>query len=83
MSDFIAIRHGALCKTYEKQVNEQGFTYGDKAEFIQKIGFGLTAAHIHGLVTDGEYDRILRRFMNKILTNSEYLQTLERGEGNE
>ncbi len=68
MSKFIEFRHGALCDDYEKQANDQGYTFGDKAEFVQKVGFGLVAAHIHGLITDGEYDRILRRFQKKMIT---------------
>ncbi len=68
MSKFIEFRHGALCDDYEKQANDQGYTFGDNAEFVQKVGFGLVAAHIHGLITDGEYDRILRRFQKKMIT---------------
>lgn len=59
--------HGILCDTYEKQANEQGFTFGENAEFVQKVGFGLVAAHIHGCITDAEYDRILGRFQKKVL----------------
>ena len=40
--------HGAFCDTYEKQANRQGYTFGDKADFVEKVGFGIVAAHIHG-----------------------------------
>ena len=63
----IEFRHGALSDTYEKQANKQGFTLGDRAEWIQRVGFGLVCAHIHGCITDAEYDKILQRFMKKIL----------------
>lgn len=33
----IGFHHGALCDSYEKQANEQGFTLGDKAELFEKI----------------------------------------------
>lgn len=59
--------HSALADTYEEQANKQGCTFGDNADFVQKVGFGLIAAHIHGCITDSEYDRILRRFQTKIL----------------
>lgn len=62
--------HGALADPYEDQANEQGFTLGSKAEFIQKVGFGLVAAHIHGVITDKEYDRILERFQKKLITRN-------------
>ena len=63
----IEFYHGALADTYEEQANKQGCTFGDEADFVQKVGFGLIAAHIHGCITDSEYDRILRRFQTKIL----------------
>ena len=59
--------HDALADTYEEQANKQGFTLGDHAEFAQKVGFGIVAAHIHGYITDSEYDKILRRFQTKII----------------
>jgi len=59
--------HGALCESYEEQANAQGFTFGDKAEWIEKVGYGLICAHIHGCITDSEYDKILHRFQTKIL----------------
>lgn len=72
----IEFYHGALVDTYEEQANKQGCTFGDNADFVQKVGFGLTAAHIHGCITDSEYDRILRRFQTKIL-----LKFLKRRQG--
>jgi hypothetical protein len=63
----VEFHHGALVDTYEKQARVQGFTFGDKAEWVQKVGFGLVCAHIHGCITDGEYDKILRRFQQKVL----------------
>lgn len=59
--------HGAFSDTYEEQANRQGYTFGDKADFVEKVGFGIVAAHIHGCITDSEYDKILRRFQTKIL----------------
>ena len=73
----IEIHHGALADSYEKQVNKQGFTYGDKKKFVQDVGFGIVAAYIHGCITDSEYDKILQRFQKKILLNKEYLKRLE------
>lgn len=63
----IEFRHGALCDDYEKQANDQGLTFGDDADWIQKVAFGLVCAHIHGCITDSEYDKILQRFQRKIL----------------
>lgn len=63
----IEFHHGALSDSYEKQANDQGFTFGEDAKWVQKVGFGLVCAHVHGCITDGEYDKILRRFQQKIL----------------
>ena len=63
----ITFHHGALCDSYEKQANSQGFTFGEDAKFIQNTGTGLVAAYIHGCITDSEYDKILQRFQKKIL----------------
>lgn len=63
----VEFHHGALCDSYEKQANDQGFTFGDDAEWVQQVGFGLVCAYIHGCITDSEYDKILHRFQTKIL----------------
>lgn len=52
----VEFHHGALCDDYEKQANAQGFTFGDDKEWVQNVGYGLVCAHIHGCITDGEYD---------------------------
>jgi hypothetical protein len=65
--DRVEFHHGALVDTYEKQARAQGFTFGDKAEWVQKVGFGLMCAHIHGCITDSEYNKILQRFQQKVL----------------
>jgi hypothetical protein len=66
----VGFYHGALSDSYEKQANAQGFTFGDKAELVEKVGFGLVCAHIHGCITDNEYDKILQRFQKKVLSKN-------------
>lgn len=34
------------------------------------MGFGLVAAHVHGVITDKEYGKILQRFQKKILVKN-------------
>ena len=63
----VEFRHGALCDSYEEQANAQCFTFGDKAEWIEKVGFGLNCAYIHGCITDSEYGKIMCRFQKNIL----------------
>lgn len=76
----IEFHHGALVDDYETQANRQGFTFGDNAEFVNKVGFGIVAAWIHGVITDSEYDKILARFQKKILISNEFLKKLKEGE---
>lgn len=66
----IGFHHGVLADTYEKQANEQGYTFGVNANFVQKIGNGLVLAYVHGCITHAEYDRILQRFQTKILVKN-------------
>lgn len=73
----VEIHHGALADTYEEQMNKYGYTYGEYAEWVDKIGFGLVCAHLHGCITDSEYDKILQRFQKNILLNKKYLKKKE------
>lgn len=75
----VEFHHGALADPYEEQARAQGFTLGNMAEFADKVGFGLVAAHIHGCITDAEYDKILQRFQKKILVK--HLKPYKGGEG--
>ena len=76
MSESIIFKHGAIAKPYEKQANDQGYTFGENADFVEKIGFGIIAGHINGIITDSEYNKILKRFGDKLL--AQYLKPLEK-----
>lgn len=67
MAVTVGFHHGALADTYEEQANAQGFTFGDKAEWIEEVGKGMVCLWIHGCLTDGEYNKVLQRFQKKIL----------------
>ena len=67
MRKMFEFHHGALADTYEEQANKQGYTYGDKAKWVEAVGYGIVCAYIHGCITESEYDRILDRFQKKIL----------------
>ena len=78
MSKTVEFHHGALCDSYEEQANSQGFTFGEDAEWVEKIGYGLICAYMHGCITDGEIDKILQRFQEKILLK--HLKSLSESE---
>lgn len=63
----IEFHHGALVDTYEEQANAQGYTFGINREWVEKVGYGIVCAHIHGCITDSEYNKILHKFQKKIL----------------
>lgn len=79
MSKEIGFHFGALSENLEEQANKQGFTLDDYAEFCEKVKFGLVAAHISGFITDGEYNKILPRFMKFIVKN---IKPLKAGDTN-
>lgn len=59
------MRFGAMCDI-EQQCNEAGYTLGKAKELIDKLHFGLNICHIHGILTDGEYSKVLNR-LNKMI----------------
>ena len=81
MKRTVEFHHGALADPYEFQANKQGYTLGDKRQYVQDVAFGLIAAYINGCITDKEYDRILQRFQKKILIAN--LKPLKDGDKND
>lgn len=73
----IGFHHGAFADSYEEQANKQGYTFGELADWVEKIGYGLVCAHIHGCITEKEYDKILQRFQGKVL--AKYVKPLKDG----
>ena len=63
----VGFMHGVLAPSYEKQANAQGYTLGETADAIDRIGDGLLLAYIHNVLTDSDYDKALQRFQNKVL----------------
>lgn len=63
----IGFYHGALCDTYEKQANDQGFTLGDEAKHLQDCGHHVVYLHIHNILTDSQYDKALQRLQKKLI----------------
>ncbi len=67
MAKIVEFHHGALSDKYEKQANEQGFTFGGDAKWVQDVGDGLVMLYVQGCITDAEYNKILSRFQKKVL----------------
>ena len=65
----IGFHHGALCEPYEQQANEQGYTLGEHADYLQDLGFKTCYLYIHGLLTDSQYDAALKK-LQKMLVQS-------------
>lgn len=77
----IGFQHGALCDSYEKQANEQGFTLGEKAELFDKIGYAYNLLRIHGILSDSESDKACKRLQKK-LVNSVKIMNVDGNDGN-
>lgn len=72
----ITFNYGLMAKTFEEQANKQGYTFGANAEWVEKISYGLKCAFIHGCITESEYQKIIKRFSEKILAKN--IKELER-----
>ena len=66
----ITFNYGLTAKTLEEQANEQGYTFGANAEWVEKIIYGLKCAYMHECITESEYQKIIKRFSEKILVKN-------------
>ncbi len=69
----VGFRHGALCDSYEKQANEQGFTLGDKAELFDKIRHSYNMLRIHGYLTDSQADMVCKKIQKNLVKSMKKL----------
>lgn len=63
----IGFRHGAMCDSYEKQANEQGFTLGEKAELFEKIRSSYNLLRIRGYLTDSQADAVRKKIQKNLV----------------
>lgn len=70
----VGFRHGALCDSYERQANEQGFTLGDKAELFDEIAFSYNLLRIHGYLTDSQADMACNKIQKQLVKNLKPLE---------
>lgn len=70
----IGFHHGALCDSYEKQANKQGFTLGDKAELFDKIAFSYNMLRIHVFLTDKQADMVCNKIQKQLVKNLKLLK---------
>ena len=69
MASEIGFYHGALCDSYEKQANEQGYTLGGKAELFDKIAFSYNMLRIHGYFTEKQEESVCRKIQKKLVAS--------------
>lgn len=62
----IEVRYGCLCDDIEVQLNEQGFTLGDRAERYEGYRESITHLYFNDIITDKECDRMFQRVTKKI-----------------
>lgn len=73
----IGFRHGALCDSYKKQANEQGFTLGDKAGLFENIAFSYNLLRIHGYLTDSQSDMVCNKIQKQLVKNLKPLEDIK------
>ena len=64
-----AIHFGALSKSVEEQLKDQGYTLGDSASYINDAARYGAYLHFYGFVTDAEFSKINERIMKHINKN--------------
>ena len=62
----IEFRYGALCDDLEVQANRQGFTFGDKKEFVDSLRLAYNVGKFHFL-TDKEAELALKKVHKKVV----------------
>ena len=59
------MNYGAFYEV-EPQLNDMGYTLGEKRELVDQLHHGLVINHIHGIMTDGMYRDALERLNEKV-----------------
>ena len=62
----VRFTYGCFADGLEKQANKQGFTLGDKAEFLEKLNKAFLLCKIH-LCTDGQADAMNKKLHKKVV----------------
>jgi uncharacterized circularly permuted ATP-grasp superfamily protein len=64
----ISIEYGIWGDSFSKQLRKQGFKFTDKEKqkFFTKANQEISFLHIHRLITDNEWKKILNRLHNRL-----------------
>lgn len=69
--------HSLIADTYEEQANSQGYTFGEQAEIVEKVGYGLKFLYAHDCISQSEFSNILKKFSKLMI---KYLEPLDKAE---
>ena len=64
----VKIHYGALADPIEEQLNDQGFTLGEKGGFIEKLHNAYSLCMFH-LFTDAQRNSILKKLHKVVMKN--------------
>ena len=59
----------ALCDSFEKQANDQGLTFGDKAEFFDRVHKSYNLLRIRGYLTDSQSEKVMQKIQKDLIKN--------------
>ena len=63
----VRFSYGVLCDDLETQANKQGFTFGDKKEFVEEIRKAYNIGTFHFL-TDKQAESALKKVHKKVMS---------------
>lgn len=69
----VSFGYGALVPTLEEQANKQGFTLGDKAEFVEELRKARTMLMFH-VLTDSQTRAITQKIHKLVMKNLKPLE---------
>ena len=62
----VRFEFGAFADPLEVQANDQGWTFGDKAELFERLHSGLIINHVHGIITLSTYQKGIEKLYKKM-----------------
>ena len=62
----IGFSYGVFSDTLEIQANKQGFTLGDKADFLEELRHSVSLCKFH-LATDLQAEQMIKKLQKKVV----------------
>ena len=57
----VQFRYGVANKSFEQQANEQGYTLGNRADYLQYLGNALAILRMNEILTQSQYNSAIKK----------------------